>query len=260
MLDPCAYCLLVSLLPLRCSPSLHRSIRVRLSTSPIRLTVPQSTGQRRSLSNGSRSNGAKTPKGYFYAAARYAASEHGGTHFDSPIHFSEGKQTIDQIPASKLVGKALVVDVRPKVGGHPDSLITAQDLLAWEKVHGKIQEGSIVIALTGWGQYWPDKKKYIGTDKPGDVANLHFPGYAKDGAELLASRKVAGVGIDTASLDYGQSQDFISHQVLNGANIYGLENVANLEKLPATGATVIALPMKIGGGSGAPLRAIAILP
>lgn len=202
----------------------------------------------------------KTPKGYFYAAARYAASEHGGTHFDSPIHFSEGKQTIDQIPVWKLVGKALVVDVRPKVGAHPDSLITAEDLLAWEKAHGRIQEGSIVIALTGWGQYWPDKKKYIGTDKPGDVADLHFPGYAKDAAELLVSRKVAGVGIDTASLDYGQSKDFISHQVLNGANIYGLENLANLEKLPATGATIIALPMKIGGGSGAPARVIAILP
>jgi kynurenine formamidase len=202
----------------------------------------------------------RTPKGYFYAAARYAASEHGGTHFDSPIHFSEGKQTIDQIPVSKLVGKALVIDVRPKVGAHPDSLITASDLLAWEKVHGKIQEGSIVIAHTGWGQYWPDKKKYIGTDKPGDAANLHFPGYAKDAAELLASRKVAGVGIDTPSLDYGQSNDFIAHQVLNGANIYGLENVANLEKLPTRGATVIALPMKIGGGSGAPARIIAILP
>lgn len=202
----------------------------------------------------------KTPKGYFYAAARYSASEHGGTHFDSPIHFSEGKQTIEQIPVSSLVGKAMVVDLRSKVGSNRDYLISANDLLSWEKAHGQIPQGSIVLALTGWGRFWPDKKTYLGTDKPGDVANLHFPGYSKDAAELLASRKVAGVGIDTPSLDYGQSKDFISHQVLNGANIYGLENVASLEKVPATGATVIALPMKIGGGSGAPARIIALLP
>jgi kynurenine formamidase len=202
----------------------------------------------------------RTPGGYFYAAGRYAASEHGGTHFDSPVHFSEGKQTIEQIPVQNLVARAVVVDVSARALQNPDYLISGKDLLDWEKEHGRIPERSIVLTLTGWGRFWPDKKKYLGTDRAGDVANLHFPGLSKEAAEILVSRKIAGFGIDTASMDAGQAKDFIVHQVLNGANIYGLENVANLEKLPATGAQIIALPMKIGGGSGAPARVIALLP
>ena len=115
--------------------------------------------------------------------------------------------------------------------------------------------------FSGWGQYWPDKKRYLGTDQPGDVANLHFPGFSREAAEFLVShRDIDAVGVDTPSIDSGQTQDFIAHQILNGANKPGLENIANLDQLPPRGATLIALPMKIAQGSGAPVRIIAILP
>jgi kynurenine formamidase len=201
-----------------------------------------------------------SPGGYWYAAARYGASEHGGTHIDSPIHFAEGKQTTDEIPISRLIRPAVVIDISKSCAGSTDYLLSAADITAWEKSHDRIPQGSIVLVRTGWGKFWPDRKLYLGTDKPGDTANLHFPGISREAAELLVSRKIDGVGIDTASMDYGQSKDFITHRILNGANIYGLENVANLEKVPPTGSTLIALPMKIKGGSGAPTRIAVILP
>lgn len=201
-----------------------------------------------------------SPKGYWYAAARYAASEHGGTHLDSPIHFAQGKETADQIPVSSLVAPVEVIDVSAACAKNPDYVLSASDIQTWEKQHGPVAAGSIFLVHTGWGKYWPDKKAYLGSDTPGDTANLHFPGIGRDAAELLVTRKISGVGIDTASMDHGQSKDFIAHQVFNGAGIYGLENVAYLEKVPATGATLIALPMKIKGGSGAPVRIVALLP
>jgi kynurenine formamidase len=202
----------------------------------------------------------KSPGGYWYAAGRYAASEHLGTHLDSPIHFGEGRATVDQIPVTKLMGPAAVIDITAACGKDPDYRATPADIAGWEKAHGAIPAGAIVVFRTGWGRFWPDKKKYLGSDVPSDIANLHFPGLSKEAAEALVERKIDGVGIDTASMDYGPTKDFIVHQVLNGAGIYGLENVANLEKAPESGATLIALPMKIAGGSGAPVRIIALLP
>lgn len=202
----------------------------------------------------------KSAGGYWYTAARYAASEHGGTHLDAPIHFGEGKQAADEIPVSRLVGPAIVVDISQACASNADYRLTADDLKAWENTNGQIPNDSILLVRTGWGKFWPDKKKYLGTDAPGDVANLHFPGISREAAELLVQRKIDAIGIDTASIDYGQSKDFIVHQVLYGANIYGLENVANLERLPVKGATLIALPMKIKGGTGGPARIIALLP
>jgi kynurenine formamidase len=202
-----------------------------------------------------------SPGGYWYASATYAASEHGGTHLDSPIHFGEGQATADAIPVSRLIGPAVVVDISAACARDRDSVLGAADLEAWEAAHGAIPDGAIVLVRTGWGKFWPDKKAYLGSDVPGDTAHLHFPGIGRDAAEwLVARRKIAGVGIDTASLDHGPSSDFIAHRVLNGAGLYGIENVANLERVPATGATAIALPMKIKGGSGGPVRIIAILP
>lgn len=199
--------------------------------------------------------------GYWYTAARYAASEHGGTHLDSPIHFGQGKAAMDEIPLSHLISPAMVIDISAACAKDADYRLTLADVTAWETQHGPIPDGSLVLVHTGWGKFWPDKKKYLGTDVPGDTANLHFPGISREAAEFLArQRKLDGIGIDTASMDYGPSKDFIAHQVLNGANIYGLENVANLERLPAKGATVIALPMKIKGGTGGPARIIALLP
>jgi kynurenine formamidase len=141
--------------------------------------------------------------------------------------------------------------------------VTRADIERWEAEHGALPAGAIVLFRTGFEQYWPDREAYLGTALRGQegVAALHFPGISEEAARLLAEeRDVAAVGLDTASLDYGQSTDFIAHQILLGANIPGLENVAGLGALPPTGATVIALPTKIGGGSGGPLRIVALLP
>ena len=201
-----------------------------------------------------------TPGGYWYAAGGFSADEHGGTHIDSPIHFGPGKTTLDKISVQKLIGPADVIDITASSAKNRDYRATAADIMAWEKANGGIAPGSIVLFRTGWGKYWPDRKQYLGDDKPGDIEHLHFPGISREAAELLVKRGIEGVGIDTASMDYGPSKDFIVHQVLNQADIYGLENVANLERLPARGATLIALPIKIEEGTGGPVRIVAILP
>jgi kynurenine formamidase len=203
----------------------------------------------------------KSTGGYWYASASYAASEHGGTHLDSPLHFAEGKHSTDEIPLSRLIGPAVVIDINRACARNPDYQLSAADLQSWERRHGRIPNEAIVLVYTGWGKYWPDKKQYLGSATPGETANLHFPGISREAADWLATqRRIDGVGIDTASLDHGPSKDFIAHQVLNGANIYGLENIANLERLPPKGATLVALPMKIKGGTGGPVRIVAILP
>lgn len=203
----------------------------------------------------------ETPGGWFYSSNAVCTPEHGGTHLDAPIHFAAGKRTADEIPLEQLVAPAVVIDVAAKATADPDYRLTAADVLEWEARHGLITPGTIVLLRTGWGQRWPDRKRYFGDDTPGSVANLHFPSYGEDAARLLVTeRRVAALGVDTASIDYGQSTDFIVHRIANGANVPGFENVGHLERLPARGATVIALPMKIARGSGGPLRIIALLP
>lgn len=202
-----------------------------------------------------------TDKGYWYASGNFAASEHGGTHIDAPIHFGKGRSTVDQIPVDRLVGPAVVIDVREKCSANPDYELTIADLLAWESRHGRIQDGALVFMLSGWGQRWPDKQRYLGSSTPNDPRTLHFPGVSREAAEFLVSqRAVRGMGIDTASIDPGRSRDFPAHQVFNTADVYLLENVAALQELPPRGATVYALPMKIKGGTGGPVRIIAVLP
>jgi kynurenine formamidase len=202
-----------------------------------------------------------TAAGYWYASGSFSMSEHGGTHIDAPIHFGKGQRAVDEIPPHRLVGPAVVVDVRDAVAKNRDYRLTEEDLKAWEGRYGRIPIGAIIFLHSGWGRYWPDRTKYLGSDTPDDPATLHFPGFSQEAAEFLVhERRVDGVGIDTPSVDYGPSRNFIVHQILNGADIYVLENVANLGRLPPTGATVIALPMKIRGGSGGPVRIIAILP
>jgi kynurenine formamidase len=201
------------------------------------------------------------PGGYWYASATYAASEHGGTHIDSPIHFAEGGATVDRIPPEKLIGPAVVIDVSEACARDRDYRLRVADIAAWERAHGPIPAGAIVLMRTGWGRFWPDKVRYLGSATPDDAASLHFPGISQEAARWLAAeREIDGVGTDTASLDAGPSRDFLAHRALNGAGLYGLENVAHLDRLPPTGATLIALPMKIKGGTGAPTRIIAILP
>ena len=203
-----------------------------------------------------------TEKGFFYSAYRYSAAEHGGTHIDAPVHFAEGHQSVDQIPLDQLIGPGIVVDVTKQSAANPDYLITTEDLLAWERSNGKIASGTIVLLRTGFGKFYPDRKKYLGTAErgPAAVANLHFPGLHPDAARwLVSNRSIKAIGLDTPSIDYGQSTLFESHRVLFDKNIPAFENVASLEKLPTKGFLVIALPMKIKGGSGGPLRIIAIL-
>lgn len=204
-----------------------------------------------------------TDKGYYYESHRYRASEHGGTHVDAPIHFAEGKHSLDQIPLERLIGDAFVIDVSERALKDPDYLISVEDITTWEKENGKVPDGAILLFNTGYARFWPDRVKYMGTDKrgPDAVKDLHFPGLDPKAAKwLVENRNINAVGLDTPSIDYGQSTLFESHQILFKENIPAIENVANLDKLPAKGAFVIALPMKIKGGSGGPLRIVAVIP
>jgi len=202
----------------------------------------------------------ETEAGYFYSANSFCTPEHGGTHLDAPIHFSAEGHTADEIPLQDLSGPAVVIDVSSLAASRPDYRLTAESIANWEEEHGEIPEGAVVFLRTGWGDRWGDRLSYFGDDTPGDASNLHFPAYGEDAARLLVeTRRVAVLGVDTASIDYGPSTDFIVHRIANGANVSGLENVANLEELPPTGAWVFALPMKIAGGSGAPVRIVALL-
>ena len=204
-----------------------------------------------------------TSGGFYYASNNYSGSEHGGTHLDSPVHFAQGRWTTDQIPLDRLIGTAVVVDVSAASAANPDYQVTTADLERFEQEHGAIPTDAIVLLRTGFSTRWPGAERYLGTRLRGDegARNLHFPGLHPDAARwIVANRQIRAIGIDTASIDYGPSTAFESHRALYERDVPAFENLTALERLPATGAYVIALPMKIGGGSGAPLRAIAILP
>ncbi len=199
--------------------------------------------------------------GYFYSSYNYSASEHGGTHFDAPVHFAEGAPASDQVPLARLVGPAVVVDVTARVS--PDYQVQVSDLEGWEQAHGRIPDRAIVLIRTGWGSRWPDRKAFLGTDLTGPeaVPELHFPGISPDAAKwLVENRRIDAIGIDTPSIDYGQSKLFETHRILYAADIPGFENVAYLGELPEAGSFVVALPMKIAGGSGGPLRMVGFVP
>lgn len=201
-----------------------------------------------------------TPGGFFYASNTLCTPEHGGTHLDAPIHFGEGQRTADQIPVRQLVAPAVVIDVTAQAAKDPDYRLTREVLDAWEAQHGPVPEGAAVLLNTGWSARWPDRKSYFGDDTPGSAANLHFPSFGAEAvAWLLNTRKIGLLGVDTASIDHGPSTDFPVHRLVAGANVPGLENLTRLGELPATGAWIVALPMKIAGGSGGPLRAIALM-
>jgi kynurenine formamidase len=203
-----------------------------------------------------------TEQGYYYSAYRYSAAEHGGTHIDAPVHFAKGRNTVDEIPLAQLMGPGIVIDITKKCENNPDYLITESDFKDWEQRNGKIAAGTIVLLHTGFGKFYPDRKEYLGTEGrgAGAVANLHFPGLDPAAARWLSqNRNIKAIGLDTASIDYGKSRLFESHRILFANDIPAFENVANLDKLPARGFSVIALPMKIKGGSGGPLRIIAVI-
>ena len=201
----------------------------------------------------------ETEGGWYYSAYNFSGAEHGGTHLDAPIHFAEGAMAAHEIPVHQMIGPGVVIDVSDKVAKNADYQVSAADIEAFEQEHGQIPEGAIVLLNTGRAELYPDREAYMGTAERGEeaVAKLHFPGLGKDGAELLVERGIGAVGIDTPSIDYGQSKNFETHVALMTNDIPAFENVADMSELPPTGATIVALPMKIEGGSGGPLRIVA---
>jgi kynurenine formamidase len=204
----------------------------------------------------------ETPGGYYYASNRLEMAEHGGTHIDAPIHFAKGGQTLDQVPIERLVGAAVRIDVTAQCARDRDYRVTVQDFEQWEAEHGRIPNRAIVLLDTGFARYWPSRQQYLGTELKGPegVRALHFPGLHPEAAAwLLRERQVKALGIDTASIDDGQSTKFETHVALLSQNVPVFENLGDLRGLPHRGFDVIALPMKIAGGTGGPLRVIAVL-
>jgi len=203
----------------------------------------------------------ETEGGFFYSAYSICTPEHGGTHLDAPLHFSESGLPNDRLPLENLIAPAVVIDVVSRTERDPNYRLTVEDVRQFESEHGEIAPGTIVLLRTGWSSRWPNARAYLGDDTPGDATRLSFPSFGEDAARLLVEeRRVAILGVDTASIDYGPSQDFAVHRIAAARNVAGLENLTNLEELPPTGATVIALPMKIEGGSGGPVRVVALVP
>ena len=183
--------------------------------------------------------------------------EHYGTHLDAPAHFPPGKTTVDQIPVKQFFGPAVVLDVRSEGAKDADYQLPAARVEEWEKRHGRIREGAIVLLRTGWASRWPDAQKYRNQDAQG---KMHFPGFSMEAAKLLIERKASGLGCDTMSIDYGASSDFAVHHLALGAGLYHLENLADLSELPEAGAFLVVAPIKLAGGSGGPVRVFALLP
>lgn len=188
----------------------------------------------------------------------YSTPEHLGTHIDAPNHFKDNQPSVDELTLDTLIAPASVIDVSNKVENNADYELTVADIVAWEEVNGRIREKSIILLNTGWSRRWNDYEKYKNVD---DSNKLHFPGYSADAADFLVEKRdINGIGIDTLSADCGMSTDFAVHHIINGSSKYILENVANLDKLPPTGATLIVAPIKIEGGSGGQTRIWAIMP
>ncbi len=201
-----------------------------------------------------------TDEGFFYSAYALCTPEHGGTHLDAPIHFYKGRQTVDEISLKNLFLPAVVIDVSKQASNNRNHRLTVTDITDFESRHGTIPQGAAILLRTDWDQFWPTAISYLGDDTPGKVSNLSFPSFGAEATRFLTVKRGAKlIGVDTASIDYGKSQDFPVHQIVAEANIPALENLTGLSALPATGAYVIALPMKVGGGSGAPARAVALI-
>jgi kynurenine formamidase len=202
-----------------------------------------------------------TKGGFFYYSNTFCSPEHGGTHIDAPMHFAEHRWTNSDIPLDRLIRPAVVIDVKDKAAKNPDYALSAADVLEWEQTNGRIPDGAIVLLRTGWSARWPDRKAYLGDDTPGVATNLHFPSFGPEAATLLVSERHASlIGLDAASVDIGPSRDFPVHRIIGAANVPGLENLTNLDELPPAGAIVMAMPMKIAQGSGAPARVVAFAP
>lgn len=203
----------------------------------------------------------KTEGGWYYSAGAFQAPEHGGTHMDAPVHFKENGATADQVPLDRLITPLLVIDVSSMCASNPDYELSMTDIVSFEVRNGPIPKGATVVMRTGWSSKYGEKRDYLGDDTPGETSNLHFPGFSEEAMRVLVEqRRVGAVGLDTASLDPGKSTQFLAHRLAAASGVPGFENLTNLDKVPAKGAWLVALPMKIEGGSGGPLRAVAMVP
>jgi kynurenine formamidase len=192
-----------------------------------------------------------------YFARNICLPEHFGTHIDAPAHFVRGSWTVDQIPPERLIAPLVVIDISGKVRTDPDHRLSVQDVADWEKANGQIPPGAVIVARTGWSTRWNSEPEYRNADPKGV---MHFPGYSLEAAHFLVeSRSPLGLGIDTLSVDYGPSKDFEVHQYTLAHGLYHLENVANLDHVPKSGAIALVAPMKLEGGSGGPVRIMALL-
>ena len=201
-----------------------------------------------------------TPGGWFYASNRLCTAEHGGTHLDAPFHFHADGDTTEKLALERFIAPGVRIDVTRQTKADRNYRLTREDVLRFEEQSGRIQPGTIVLLHTGWSRFWPDRAAYFGDASREDASRLEFPSYGEDAARLLVEeRKVAMLGVDTASIDYGRSKDFMVHRIAAARNVAGLENLTKLEELPSGGFTVIALPMKIAGGSGGPVRVVALV-
>lgn len=190
--------------------------------------------------------------------AAYAAPEHFGTHFDAPVHGGMGLASVDLVEPAELFGPAVVIDVTDQATVDEDYALSAADVLEWEAEHGTIPPGAIVLMRSGWASRWEQGDAYYNQDADG---RLHFPGFAEDAATLLAEeRDIAGIGVDTGSVDPGSGQGFSTHGIVNGSGHFHLENLADLSALPESGAYLIVAPIKIEGGSGGQVRVFAVVP
>lgn len=175
---------------------------------------------------------------------------------DAPIHFGKAAWSADLIPDSALVAPVAVIHVHDRAKADPDAMVTADDLKAWEAKHGKIPKGAAVLMHSGWEARAGDVKAFRNMDGQGV---MHFPGFSKEAAEfLLKERDIVGIGVDTLSLDHGASNDFAVHFGLLPANKWGVENLANLARIPEAGATVFVGLPKVKGASGGPARILAV--
>jgi kynurenine formamidase len=190
-------------------------------------------------------------------SGRMAFAEHTGTHLDAPNHFVPGQVSVDRLPLKQLFGPAVVLDVRQQTAANPDYQLMRDDITSFEQTHGRIPDNAVVFMYTGWDQRWNNYQQY----KNADAKNvLHFPGFSPDATKLLVDeRNIAGIGIDTLSVDYGMSTDFMVHHIAHGKGKFHLENVANLGAIPAAGAFVIVAPIKVENGTGGPVRIFALV-
>jgi kynurenine formamidase len=187
--------------------------------------------------------------------------EHYGTHLDAPAHFPPGKTTVDQIPAERLIGPAVILDIREESRRKPansaDYRLPVARIELWEKAHGPIPAGAVALLRTGCAEYWPHADRYRGMDSAG---TMHFPGFSVESIKYLLSKKISGIGADAMSVDPGDSKNYEVHHLALGSDLFQLENLANVDALPESGAWLIVAPIKLEGGSGAPCRVFAIVP